>query len=924
MLALCLVLGIWLPTRGQTAYGPISGRVFDEPTAEDIARRHQGLVGAVVAVISPRDTLHTTTDYDGNFYLKQVPAGYVRVEVSYLGYETFKQDSVRIAPRYGLQRPLRVMLKPAAQEIDQVVVEGRARLVSQRGDTLVYNAAAVRTMEGDEAIRMLEQLPGVEVSDGGAVTIQGERLARVYVNGRTIFGEDPAAALNTLLAGEVTKLEVYDEETDDDRRQNRRFAEKQKVMNIRTKRDFSSMFDGFFLGAWGLDMNRQEDGSLRHRYGAGLTANLFSEKLQMTFDGYSNNIGRSSNRLRDVLRNRVSAGSYEEQHHVFISLSRLWGKNRREGQVLDLSYAYDHNYTHSGSSTVRNYFATSSSPARLYADTTSSHSSGGTHTVKLYGLIHPGGRHQFSSRNEFSYSTPSSGSVQQITNRSEEFDQRTELFEDRSTTSYTIKNNLNYQWDNPRVVRPYMSLNSTISRSDRTGWRIDTLTQDKRVLETDYIGPREAYNAEFSLQKDVYETEGMRVELFASYQYDFEHSRTRQTALNTYDPVVEIDPTNTYNYTYNYATHSGRFAFRINSSLFRLNAIMDVRAAKMNKDEFYPDELQYRERFVSWLPSLQFTLVRHGRRINILNYSTSASLPSVEQLRDRIDNSNPLLLQSGNPALKQSIGHRLTLSYPGNVNVDNGRNFTISATASLNPNQITQRSYYFDEATYLEKWDYTAPKGSTLYTYENISGNFSLSGDLSFSQRIAPIRSTFRAALRYAYNQRSTFIQEEKNISRQQQPTLSLSLGGTQSKNLRLSVHSSTSYSEVDNSIGTNTRYLYQTASAMAEVRFAKVMQLYLTYNLAHCHYLTDTGTDTTTQMLNALVGCMLAKGRVLVGVAAYDLLNRGSNFTTTTYADYEMQRWQPSFGRYFTFNVGIRLNKASQREFGAGSGRRR
>ncbi len=376
MLALSLVLGLWLPTRGQTAYGPISGRVFDEPSAADMARRHQGLVGAVVAVISPRDTLHTTTDYDGNFYLKQVPAGYVRVEVSYLGYETYKQDSVRIAPRYGLQRPLRVMLKPAAQEIDQVVVEGRARLVSQRGDTLVYNAAAVRTMEGDEAIRMLEQLPGVEVSDGGAVTIQGERLARVYVNGRTIFGEDPAAALNTLLAGEVTKLEVYDEETDDDRRQNRRFAEKQKVMNIRTKRDFSSMFDGFFLGAWGLDMNRQEDGSLRHRYGAGLTANLFSEKLQMTFDGYSNNIGRSSNRLRDVLRNRVSAGSYEEQHHVFISLSRLWGKNRREGQVLDLSYAYDHNYTHSGSSTVRNYFATSSSPARLYADTTSSHSSG--------------------------------------------------------------------------------------------------------------------------------------------------------------------------------------------------------------------------------------------------------------------------------------------------------------------------------------------------------------------------------------------------------------------------------------------------------------------------------------------------------------------------------------------------------------------
>lgn len=210
-----------------------------------------------------------------------------------------------------------------------------------------------------------------------------------------------------------------------------------------------------------------------------------------------------------------------------------------------------------------------------------------------------------------------------------------------------------------------------------------------------------------------------------------------------------------------------------------------------------------------------------------------------------------------------------------------------------------------------------APAGSTLYTYENISGNFSVTGDMSFSQRIAPLKSTFRASLRYSFNQRPSYIQDEKNISRQQQPSLSLSLSGTQSQNLRLSLHSSTSYSSVENTIGTSNRYLYQTASASAEVRFLKVMQLFVNYNMAHCHYLTDTGTDTTTQMLNAMLGCMLAKGQVVVGVAAYDLLNRGSNFTTTTYADYEMQRWQPSYGRYFTLNVGIRLNKASQREFG-------
>ena len=35
------------------------------------------------------------------------------------------------------------------------------------------------------------------------------------------------------------------------------------------------------------------------------------------------------------------------------------------------------------------------------------------------------------------------------------------------------------------------------------------------------------------------------------------------------------------------------------------------------------------------------------------------------------------------------------------------------------------------------------------------------------------------------------------------------------------------------------------------------------------------------------------------------------------SYADYEQQRWQPSFGRYFTLNVGVKLNGKSDRKFG-------
>lgn len=911
LLLIFLLLPLLLTGVAQVRTGPISGSVYEEIT--EAGYRRQALIGAVVEVQSPSDTLHTTTDYNGNFHLRAVPAGKVRVKVTYLGYKPFVQDSVHIAARYGIARLLRVRMEVESTHIDDVVVTGTPDLVTQRGDTLVFNALAVRTMAGDETAQLLEQLPGVTVDDDGGVTIQGEKLARVYVNGRMLFGEDPKAAIQTLLAKDVMRLELYDEDVDDDRTAGRKQAEKQRVMNIRTKRDIASLFDGYLLGSVGADLAEDSEGHRQQRYGVGLTATLFSEKFRVGFDGYSNNIGRRSNRLRDVLRNNISSGRYTESNYANLFLSKTWGKNRREGQTLELAYSYTENYTRSSSGSLRNYFATEASPARLYADSTSSSSAGGTHSVKLYALVHPHGKHQLSSRNEFSYSSPRSHSEQQSLIESEELLQRSEVLEQQDGTSYTIKNNLNWVWNTPKVVRPYMSLNSTVSRTERAGWRVDTLTNEKRVLETDYIGPRESYNAEFSLQRDIYETDGMRMELFASYQWDYEHSRTRQTALNTYEPVVEIDPTNTYNYTYDYTTHSGRVAYRINSSLYRLAAIVDVKSASMNKDEFYPEAIAYDERFVSVLPSFTFTLMRHGRRINLLNYSTSATLPSVEQLRDRIDNSNLLLLQAGNPALRQSIRHTIALHYPGNVNAATGRNIELGLQANFHTRRIAQRSYYFADATYLEKWDYTAPAGSTLYTYENIDGSFDVSGNFAYARRIESLKSTLRLALRYNYSQQAAYIGDKENVSRRHLPSLSLSLGGTQSRNLRLHISSTTTYSTVDNSIGSRIEYLNESASASAEVRFLKYLMFNASYRINHTHYLTDSGIDNTNQTLNALIGFTGKGGMWMVSLAAYDLLNRGSSYTTTTYADYEQQSWQPSYGRYFTINVGLRLNRSSK-----------
>lgn len=135
-----------VPCLAQIRTGPISGSVYEEQRQSTY--RRQALVGALVEVQAPIDTLHTTTDYNGNFHLRAVPSGEVRVKVSYLGYKTVERDSVHIAPRFGIAQPLRIRMEQELQAIEEVVVTGRLDLVSQRGDALVFNALAVRTMAG--------------------------------------------------------------------------------------------------------------------------------------------------------------------------------------------------------------------------------------------------------------------------------------------------------------------------------------------------------------------------------------------------------------------------------------------------------------------------------------------------------------------------------------------------------------------------------------------------------------------------------------------------------------------------------------------------------------------------------------------------------------------------------------------------------
>ena len=74
-----LLLSILLITTVSGQTGEVRGRIFDH-------KNNQGIPFANI-IVDGKPSLGTTTDTGGNYILKKVDPGYIRLQVSVLGYE---------------------------------------------------------------------------------------------------------------------------------------------------------------------------------------------------------------------------------------------------------------------------------------------------------------------------------------------------------------------------------------------------------------------------------------------------------------------------------------------------------------------------------------------------------------------------------------------------------------------------------------------------------------------------------------------------------------------------------------------------------------------------------------------------------------------------------------------------------------------
>lgn len=96
-----------------------------------------------------------------------------------------------------------------ASTMKEVTVKASKILMVQNGDTLVYNADLLQMSSGAMLDELINSLPEARINSEGVITVKGEPIVELLIEGRDFFNGDPTIALKNLPAFTVKKVKVY-------------------------------------------------------------------------------------------------------------------------------------------------------------------------------------------------------------------------------------------------------------------------------------------------------------------------------------------------------------------------------------------------------------------------------------------------------------------------------------------------------------------------------------------------------------------------------------------------------------------------------------------------------------------------------------------------------------------------------------------
>ena len=253
----------------------VSGAVMDGSLNEPMP-------GAAVVLLQPKDSAQAagvSSDLEGKFKLPSVKAGNYILRITFVGYQSYFRNIT--LPKGNKSINLgEITLQEDNKLLKEAEVTAKLAQVEMKADTFVYNADAYRMPEGTMLEELVKKLPGAEVDDEGNIKINGKSVSKIMVDGKEYFQNDTKMAMKNLPSKLIKKLKSYDKKSDYSRITGIDDGEEETVLDLSVKKGVKDGWVGNLDGAYGTE----------DRYSAKINVNRFMDHKFLSVIGSRNNV----------------------------------------------------------------------------------------------------------------------------------------------------------------------------------------------------------------------------------------------------------------------------------------------------------------------------------------------------------------------------------------------------------------------------------------------------------------------------------------------------------------------------------------------------------------------------------------------------------------------------------------------------------
>ena len=915
----------------------ISGTVVENETGDPIPQ-------TTVRLLKTDSTLvkGVLTGLDGKFMLSAPQAGKYIVQVTCVGFKAYaKNITIKgdkdVALGTVAMRPDAIMLKGAT-------VTGQAAKVTLKADTFVYNASAYRTPEGSAVEELVKRLPGAQVDDDGKITINGKEVKKIMVDGKEFMTGDTKTAMKNLPTSIIERVKAYDQKSDLARVSGVDDGEEETVLDFGIKQGMNK----------GLMLNADLGIGTRSRYSERLFGGWMKDDLKLFFMGSANNVN-------DMGFGMGGGGRFGGGRQG-LTATKMTGLNlnyeKKDLLKLDGSVRWNHS---DGDATVRrsteDFFSasTSSFGNSLNGNMTRSNSWDARFRLewKPDSMTNIMFRPQFryNSNDQLSDGTSATFSadpysIRSITNPLAQLD---ELVNEGVVKNSNLSNSISYS--DSKSVGGWGQLNRRLSNNGRNvtlrlganysegmskSFSNDSVNYYQFANDSVYQANRYAVtptkNWDYSVRATYSEPIFDRVYLQFSYQYQYKYSKSDR---GTYDfsrlglPFFSITPAyrgwdsylnllggssldgfldqdlSRFSEYKNYI-HTAEVALRVTRKDYNFNVGLQLMPQKSHFIQDYQGVHADTTRTVTnFAPTADFRWKISNVSQLRLTYRANSSQPSMTDLLDITDDSNPLNIRRGNPGLKPSFTQSLRLFYNNYI-----QNHQRSIMAHLNFQ--TTRNSISNMVTYDEK------TGGRTTRPENINGNWNAFGMLMFNTAVDSTGffnvNTF-TTLRYANN--VGYVNLDRTANAQESTTRTTTIGERLAGSFRndwleVELNGSLEYMHARSLLQENNNLDTWTFSYGANVMVTAPWgtQVSSGLNMNSRRGYNDASMNTNELIWNAQLSQSFLRGNALtVSLQFYDILHEQSTFSRTITA---MQRSDTEYNaitNYAMLHVIYKLN---------------